>query len=33
MTHDFAAAKDENGEDVLYEDSSKIYLPPSFKEF
>jgi hypothetical protein len=31
--HDFSSKKDANDNEILFEDSTKIYLPPSFKEF
>jgi hypothetical protein len=33
LAHDFSASKNEDGEDILFEDATQIYLPPSFKEF
>jgi hypothetical protein len=31
--HDFSCKKDANDKEILFEDPTQIYLPPSFKEF
>ena len=31
--HDFSLKKHDDGSDAHFEDKTKIYLPPSFKEF
>ena len=31
--HDFSCKKDANDREILFEDPTQIYLPPSFKEF